>query len=53
MNPFVTVLFIVCSAVTVEYCVCNSVTCMCLICLLLFKEEGSSPVSWKLLRGGI
>ena len=40
LNPFATVLFSVCSAVTVE-------------CLLLCKEEGSSPVSLQLLRGGI
>ena len=26
---------------------------MCLACLLLCKEEGSSPVSLQLLRGGI
>ena len=26
---------------------------MCLICLLLCKEEGSSAVSLQLLRGGI
>ena len=26
---------------------------MCLVCLLLCKEEGSSPVSLQLLRGGI
>ena len=32
-------LFNVCSAVTVECCV------VCLVCLLLCKEEGSSPVS--------
>ena len=25
----------------------------CLVCLLLCKEEGSSPVSLQLLRGGI
>ena len=39
LNPFATVLFSVCSAVT--------------ICLLLCMEEGSSPVSFQLLRGGI
>ena len=26
---------------------------MCLVCLLLCREEGYSPVSLKLLRGGI
>ena len=26
---------------------------MCLVCLLLCKEEGSSPVSLQLLRGGV
>ena len=26
---------------------------MCLVCLLLCKEEGSFPVSLQLLRGGI
>ena len=26
---------------------------VCLVCLLLCKEEGSSPVSLQLLRGGI
>ena len=26
---------------------------MCLVCLLLYKEEGSSPVSLQLMRGGI
>ena len=41
LNPFATVLFSVCSAVTVECCVLYP----CLVCLLLCKEEGSSPVS--------
>ena len=45
LNPFATVLFSVCSAVTVAWA--------CLVCLLLCKEEGSSPVSLQLLRGGI
>ena len=49
LNPFATVLFSVCSAVTVECCVAWA----CLVCLLLCKEEGSSPVSLQLLRGGI
>ena len=46
LKPFATVLFDVCSAVTVEcyvlYPCCVSV---CVVCLLLCKEEGSSPVS--------
>ena len=46
LNPFATVLFSVCSAVTVKCCVLYP-------CLLLCKEEGSSPVSLQLLRGGI
>ena len=41
LNPFSTVLFTVCSAVTVECCV----LWVCLVCFLLCKEEGSSPVS--------
>ena len=53
LNPFATVLFNVRSAVTVECCVlypcCVGVSGM----LLLGKEEGSSPVSLQLLRGGI
>ena len=54
LNPFATVLFSVCSAITVECCVLYP-CCMglCLVCLLLCKEEGSSPVSLQLLRGGI
>ena len=43
LNPFATVLFSVCSAVTVEIFTC--VAWVCLVCLLLCKEEGSSPVS--------
>ena len=42
LNPFTTPLFNVRSAVTVE---CNSVAWVHLVCLLLYKEEGSSPVS--------
>ena len=43
LNPFATVLFSVCNAVTVE---CSTrVAWVCLVCLLLCKEEGSSPVS--------
>ena len=49
LNPFATVLFSVCSVVTVECCVAWA----CLVCLLLCKEEGSSPVSLQLLGGGI
>ena len=49
LNPFATVLFSVCSAVTVECCVCTRVAWACLVCLLLCKEEGSL----QLLRGGI
>ena len=48
LNPFATVLFNVCSAVTVVFC--TRVAWVCLVCLLLFREEGSSPVS-QLLRG--
>ena len=43
LNPFATVLFSVCSAVTVVLCTC--VAWVCLVCLLLCSEEGSSPVS--------
>ena len=32
---------------------CTRVAWACLACLLLCKEEGSSPVSLQLLRGGI
>ena len=53
LNPFATVLFSVCSAVTIECCVLYP-CCMCVFgVLLLCKEEGSSPVSLQLLRGGI
>ena len=51
LNPFATVSFSVCSAVTVECC--TRVTWVCLVWLLLCKEEGSPPVSLQLLRGGI
>ena len=50
-NPFVTVLFNVPSLWNVVFC--TSVAWGCLVCLLLCKEEGSSPVSSKLVRGGI
>ena len=49
-NPFATVLFNVCSAVTVDCCVLYPCCVGCFICLLLCKEEGSSPVSLHLLR---
>ena len=53
LNPFATVLFSVCSAVTVECCVlypcCMGVFGMLLLC----EEEGSSPVFFQLLRGGM
>ena len=46
LNPFATVLFNVCSAVTLEWVVlCIRVAWVCLVCLLLCKKEGSSPVS--------
>ena len=32
---------------------CTHVAWVCLVCLLLCKEEGSSPVSLQLLNGGI
>ena len=50
LNPFATVLFTVCSAVTVECCV---LYLCCVVCLRLCKEEGCSPVSLQLLRGRI
>ena len=53
LNPFAMVLFTVCCAVTVECCVFTRVAWVCLVCLLLCREEGSSPVSLQLLRGGI
>ena len=42
LNPSNTVWFNVCSAVTVECCVvfCTNVAWVCLVCLLLCKEEG-------------
>ena len=52
MNPFATLLFTVCSAVTVEFVFYTRVAWVCLVCLQLCKEEGSSPVSLQLLRGG-
>ena len=43
LNHYATVLFRVCSTVTVECC--TRVARVCLVCLLLCREEGSSPVS--------
>ena len=43
VEPFATVLFSVCSAVPVEFC--THVAWVCLVCLLLCREEDSSPVS--------
>ena len=51
LNPFATVLFSVCSAVTVGLCfvpVLHGWLC----CLLLCTEEGSSSVYLQLMRGG-
>ena len=53
LNPFATVLFTECSAVTVEWCVLYPYCVVCLVCLRLCKEEGTSPVSFQLLRGRI
>ena len=53
LNPVTTVLFKVCIVVTVESLFGTRVASVCLVCLLLCKEEGSSPVSLKLLRGRI
>ena len=52
-NPFATVLFTVCSAVTVECGVLYPCCVGVFVCLRLCKEEGSSPMSLQLLRGGI
>ena len=41
-------LFCVCSAVPVGCC--TSVAWVCLVCLLLCKEEGSSPVSMVIIQ---
>ena len=49
LNPFATVLFNMCSAVTVECCVLCPCCVLCLVCLLLCKEDSSSPVSLQLL----
>ena len=53
LNPFATVLFSVCSAVTVECCVLYPCCMGGFGILLLCMEEGSSPVSLQLPRGGI
>ena len=53
LNPFATVLFNVCSAVTVVLCFVPVLRGGVQYVLLLCKEEGSSPVSLQLLRGGI
>ena len=53
LNLFPMVLFTMCSAVTIECCVLYRVALVCLVCLLLCKEEGSLPVALQLLRGGI
>ena len=50
LNPFATVLFNVCGAALYSAVFCTRVA---RVCLLLCKEEGSSPVSLQLLRGGI
>ena len=53
-NPFAMVLFSVCEVPSLYNVVfCTRVAWACLVCLLLCKEEGSSPVSLQLLRGGI
>ena len=49
LNPFATVLFTVCSAVTVVLCFVPVLRG----CLRLCKEEGSSPVSMSLLGFGM
>ena len=48
LNPFATVLFSVCSVVF-----CTRVAWVCLVCLLLCREEGSSPVSAITERSGM
>ena len=52
LNPHATVLFNVCIAVTVECCALYPFAQVCLVCLLLCKEGGSSLLSLQLLRGG-
>ena len=53
LNPFATVLFSVCNAVTVECCILYPCCMGVLGMLVLSRQEGSSPVSLKLLREGI
>ena len=53
LNPFVTVLFTVCSAVTIECCVLYAGCVGVFGMFAVITEEGSSPVSLQLLRGGI
>ena len=46
LNPFFTVLFSVCVVPSLWSVVfCTRVAWVCLVCLLLCREEGSSPVS--------
>ena len=45
LNHFATGLVTACSAVTIECLFCTRGAWVCLVCLLLCKEEGSSPVS--------
>ena len=42
VDPLASVLFNMCSVVTVECCV----AWVCLVCLLICKEQGSFPVSF-------
>ena len=42
-TPFATLLFNVCSAATVECCFVLPFAWVCLVCLLLCKEEGTFP----------
>ena len=51
LNPFATVLFCVCNAVTVECCVLYP--CCVGVLSMICKEECSSPVSLQLLRACI
>ena len=52
-NPFATVLLMCVVPSRWNDVFYTRVAWVCLICLLLCKEEGSSPVSLHLLRGGI
>ena len=53
LNPFATELFSVCSAGTIECCVLHPCCMGGFGMFVLCREEGSSPVSLQLLRGGI